>query len=282
MCNNSINVYEAINNLGAKNGTDKFHSQKYICRSKGIASDHRNTVRDYVELNSLFYSDDQKSLIRINGTPIFRAYHDDGAHSNWFFHADDAKANFVEVHGMRDDIKFQQCFLDTRYITPNAFPMEVNIVSVKRGDNTVLGASINLRPEVSGYKFAKEKTFFADRSWEGVCEGPAIVSISREYPTYGFITGIMMNFGDVTIEELRAFCKKNPFVASRDIMVVDHPVRGKYFYFRSDRAGGKYCILRHRGKDVVFDRHYSDVVHADVEQYGSERIYLYKNGEGNE
>lgn len=59
----------------------------------------------------------------------------------------------------------------------------------------------NVNPNEAGIR-TKGKPLFPDASWKDACAGPAIVSISKEFPKYGFVTGKMVDFSQSTKEAI--------------------------------------------------------------------------------
>lgn len=65
-------------------------------------------------------------------------------------------------------------------------------VELRKNDKGGLYTFINNHPELSG-SIAEGKCFFPDKKWKGAKEGEALVSVTYERETYGFITGKMLN-----------------------------------------------------------------------------------------
>lgn len=65
-------------------------------------------------------------------------------------------------------------------------------VELRKNNKGGLYTFINNHPELSG-STAEGKCFFPDRTWKEAKEGEALVTVTYERETYGFITGKMLN-----------------------------------------------------------------------------------------
>lgn len=87
--------------------------------------------------------------------------------------------------------------LSTKKVDPLPKHFEVEITKTHDGRYMALFVP---HPETSGVR-GKKKIFFPDRSWSGlICEGTAVVRMTKEFERYGFIIGKMKDFEPVGAE----------------------------------------------------------------------------------
>ena len=154
----------------------------------------------------------------------------------WYLSAEEAANAY---HVSPDDIIPR--LLNTEVIEPLQFPL---LVDVQMGEKGPVVWS-NTHPELDG-RYVKGKIFFPDRSWdkEHICKGPAMVSITKEFTTYGFVKGEMVSF-EAQSPEYSDFLDWawNKRLKDTVVAIVRHPIRGKY-YAILDSWRGKYKRVR--------------------------------------
>lgn len=117
--------------------------------------------------------------------------------------------------------------LSTKKVDPLPKHFEVEITKTHDGRYM---ASFVPHPETSGVR-GRKKPFFPDRSWKGlICEGTAVVRMTKEFERYGFIVGKMKDFkpveAEMILEWVRNYhCKE---YLTYSAMVMEGPL-GEYF-----------------------------------------------------
>ena len=122
--------------------------------------------------------------------------------------------------------------LSTKKVDPLPRRFEVEIEATADGRYM---ASFNPHPETTGI-YGKKKFFFPDRSWSGlICEGTAVVRMTKEFERYGFVVGKMKDFEPVSaaimLEWVRNYHYKEYLAHSAMVM---EGALGEYFVI-SDR-----------------------------------------------
>lgn len=142
-------------------------------------------------------------------------------------------------------LKFQDCvpegaYLDTKEIEPLAKEFDVEFQLNEAGRPYT---RLNTHPELDGRK-KKGKIFFPDRTFAGADLGRAKVSISKEFDTYGFLTGKMESYEMVDMKEFLDWAWENED-PDTPVFFVNHPGRGCYIAIESiPYAGADRCIMR--------------------------------------
>ena len=135
---------------------------------------------------------------------------------------------------------------------------------------------INAHPERDGLR-GKGKVFFPDRSFVGADCGDAVVSIVKEFDTYGFLSGEMVKFGMPDMDRFLDWAWENAKrINVHEVLFINHPGRGEYLAI-DDGTGVRRII---EGKDydgslyIQAEYVYDQVVKADAERYLVQRKQL--------
>jgi hypothetical protein len=135
---------------------------------------------------------------------------------------------------------------------------------------------INAHPERDGLR-GKGKVFFPDRSFVGADCGDAVVSIVKEFDTYGFLSGEMVKFGMPDMDRFLDWAWENAKrINFHEVLFINHPGRGEYLAI-DDGTGVRRII---EGKDydgslyIQAEYVYDQVVKADAERYLVQRKQL--------
>ena len=156
--------------------------------------------------------------------------------TSWFMTEDEARDGAKQLQIQNGFLREALILGDKREPLPDVFQVEWEANTKGEGFVTKL----NAHPEWDGM-YASEKIFFPDRSFVEVCEGPALVSISHEKDSYGFLNGHMVSFEETspTLEELINMDHYHGEDATLEdvtehLTMIDHPYRGKYFTCQGD------------------------------------------------
>lgn len=278
-----VNVFETVNKINSTNGNDMFNDYKFVYRNKGIARDACLTAGDEVRSSKLYYTEDEKHLTKVKGIVVYRCYNiEHDVKSDWYFNKDIAIESFLDKYenmGITLDYKIQECFLNVSYRRKNKYPMLVNIEYVDGHEDGPLVTKINMHPELNGYKYAPMKIFFMDKFWTDVCEGPAMVTISKNFKHSGLVIGSMLKFDTVSEDKLGLLrLVKNSYIKQDIDLVfkVKHPIRGEYFCYEDKKTSEFVLICYLDEKHIRVDNKYSKIIYKDMEKYGYDVISLYK------
>ena len=118
----------------------------------------------------------------------------------------------------------------------------------------------------------KGKIFFPDKKWDiskfgPEAQGPALVSITREFLTYGFVKGEFINFEQMCASRGEIIEYNDKYYDPHEVLLyhIDSPVRGKYlaevfgsknhetiatFYHRSDTG---HVTITHEYSEIIFN-----------------------------
>lgn len=118
----------------------------------------------------------------------------------------------------------------------------------------------------------KGKIFFPDKKWDiskfgPEAQGPALVSITREFLTYGFVKGEFINFEQMCASRGEIIEYNDEYYDPHEVLLyhIDSPVRGKYlaevfgsknhetiaaFYHRSDTG---HVTITHEYSEIIFN-----------------------------
>lgn len=110
---------------------------------------------------------------------------------------------------------------------------------------------INAHPERDGNTL-KGKIFFPDRAFVGADSGEALVSIAKEFDTYGFLSGEMVKFGMPDMDRFLdwAWEKRTDI---QEVLFINHPGRGEYLAVeQGGRANRIIDTLDSDGKPFIF------------------------------
>lgn len=130
-------------------------------------------------------------------------------------------------------------------------------------------ARVNPHPELDG-RHGKGKVFFPDRTFVGADRGSAIVSISKEFDTFGFLVGKMEQYESPSMKDFLDWAWENEKPNTK-VFFVNHPGRGRYIaisegadnFFRITNATYDFAPQQHVWKGMQYD----EIVKADVERY---------------
>lgn len=171
----------------------------------------------------------------------------------------------------------EELYLDTDQIDPLDKEFWVDFQLDEKGRPYT---RINAHPEQDGHK-KKGKIFFPDRSFVGADLGRAKVSISKEFDTYGFLTGKMEPYEMVDMNNFLDWAWENED-PDTPVFFINHPGRGRYIAIESiPYAGADRCIMRivnakydwseqRVWKGMAHDR----TVERDVAQYTERKVSL--------
>lgn len=141
-------------------------------------------------------------------------------------------------------------------------------VEFKRGADGRLYTRFDSHPERDG-RTTKGKVFFPDRSFVEADAGEAMVSISTEFDTYGFVKGEMIPFGMPDMKEFLDWAWENMEPENR-VIFVNHPGRGRYLVAEVGEKKVQYRVRCDNGI-ALSGYWYDSVVQSDVERY-TERV----------
>ena len=208
----------------------------YICR--GWACD---VLRTYyrgcsIKEERILYTGTQPTSEDV----LRRACNADGdGFTSWFLTSEEALEAAARLKFSHVDL--QRGYLNTEQIEPleNEFQVYFNL-----DDKGRPFARVNAHPEWEGTGH-KGKMFFPDRSFVGADMGEAIVSISKEFDTYGFLTGKMVPYKMPDMKKFLdwAWEKKD---SDTQVFFINHPGRGRYLAIKDYPSIGtkKKCFLR--------------------------------------
>lgn len=109
---------------------------------------------------------------------------------------------------------------------------------------------INAHPERDG-KTLKGKIFFPDRSFVGADSGAATVSISKEFDTYGFLSGEMVKFGMPDMNRFLDWAWENR-TDIQEVLFINHPGRGEYLAVEQGGCANRIIdILDFEGNPLI-------------------------------
>lgn len=205
-----------------------FPLSAFICRGKCIDTytNKRRVSPDVID-DVILYYDEDLDLNKVY-TSVYGVYHEpEAGHIALYAKYADAVHHAANC-GEKCKVKDVKLF--TSIIDDPSQPIPVTIL---HGDDGRLYAKINLHPSHDGMK-AIGKTFFPDRSWTEVCDGPATVTIMKEMQAYGFLTGTMQRF-DTNCpkwDDLLDFVWKDDSWIERTVARISHPIRGNYIAVR--------------------------------------------------
>lgn len=189
----------------------------YVCRGAAVNSSKWFKNGDYVIK--------QETLVKTQDTKpetVCRAFDEKlDKMTDWYSSSEEAE-EAAKSEGFTD-IEFQTGYLNTEIIAPLQDEFEVYFSLDSKGRPF---ARIHAHPETEGFA-GNGKVFFPDRSFIGVDVGEAIVSISKEFDTYGFLKGRMIPYEMPDMKEFLdwAWEKKD---SDTKVFFVNHPGRGKY------------------------------------------------------
>lgn len=171
----------------------------------------------------------------------------------------------------------EMAYLNTEQIEPLDKEFEVKFELDETGRPFT---RLNAHPEVDG-RGRKGKIFFPDRSFVGADLGRAKVSISKEFDTYGFLTGKMEPYEMVDMKEFLdwAWEKEEP---DTPVYFINHPGRGRYIAIWSSpypKASKSIMRITKAKYDWTGDRiwkgmAYDKTVERDVDWYTERKCTL--------
>ena len=94
----------------------------------------------------------------------------------------------VDIIAGKTYYAYQMGILDTTEIAPLPTSFEVRFRRKKEGG---FYTQVNVHPEFDG-EMNRGKLFFPDRQFKDVSEGPAMVHITKDCGSYGFLDGVML------------------------------------------------------------------------------------------
>lgn len=201
------------------------YADVYTCR--GVAHDNTPPSDGEVYESRVLYNKADKALLK-EAVTLYRAISPQADEcTSWFLSKVEAEESAKRsMHGQDCDI--QKGVLCMREIAPLTFPVQVIFSLDEKGRPYT---RLNAHPERDG-TVGKGKVFFPDRSFAGADVGRAIVSISKEFETYGFLTGEMEKF---EMPDMQVFlnwawdelCGGN-LSAYATVLFINHPGRGNY------------------------------------------------------
>lgn len=180
----------------------------------------------------------------------------------WYLSSEEACEGGARLKLCDGDIQLGT--LNNETIEPLTQPLGVTFELDKRGRPFT---RINSHPERDG-KMSKGKIFFPDRSFIGADSGEALVTIAKEFETYGFLSGEMLKYGMPDMEDFLDWAweaKAN----IQNVFLINHPGRGEYLAVE-DRGCKQRVIVfpTSDGESGIYaSLNYEDEVQADVERY---------------
>ena len=187
----------------------------------------------------------------------------------WYLTAEEAEEG-------RDRLKLcngrlQRGTLNLESITPLPQQFEVQFSLDKEGRPYT---RVNTHPERDG-RTVKGKIFFPDKSFVGADSGAAVVSIAKEFDTYGFLSGEMVKFGMPDMEDFLDWAWENG-KNIQEVLFIDHPGRGEYLAV--EKGGDIYRAQNTQGLDGNFEICCTSLnceeVRADAKKYLVQRKHL--------
>ena len=127
---------------------------------------------------------------------------------------------------------------------------------------------LDAHPERDGHS-SKGKIFFPDRAFKGADLGAAMVSISKEFDTYGFLMGKMVPYEVPSMKDFLDWAWENK-KSDTQVYFINHPGRGRYIAIEDDNnnvvrvspASYEWSTQR-----VFEGACYEETVKKDVAQY---------------
>ena len=209
---------------------------------------------------------------------LFRAFNAKGdGVTSWYLSCEAAEDAAKSLRFEQSDL--QTGYLNTEQIEPleKEFPVYFHL-----DDKGRPYARIDAHPEWEGFS-RKGKVFFPDRSFVGADMGEAIVSISKEFDTYGFLTGKMVPYKMPDMKKFLdwAWEKKAP---DTQVFFINHPGRGRYLAIETlpyENAPEKRPVrITETTYDWAPDQHiwegssYEETVERDAERYVERKCSL--------
>ena len=264
----------------------------FVCR--GVAAD---TIcgwgYSYRKVSSI-----QKETLYYTGDQIpFRVFHvDSKGNSKWFGTEDGDAGRWAVKEAQKDKLDggyeydgeilydAYSYILNTKNCEPLKFPRRVEFTTSENGDGRLV-VRFNAHPEYDG-SYSSGKYYFPDKSFKA-CIGPAMVSISKESETYGFLTGEMIKPDNVPeFDKLLDWAWA--YKPDGKVAIINSPFRGTYYasevatddaqqYFRSYQRFYVNELLKKDKCDVadyIKEAHWDeDWVLYDVQNYAVIRSF---------
>lgn len=126
--------------------------------------------------------------------------------------------------------------LNTKNYEPMEFPRRVELTMSSKIRDGRLVVRLNAHPEYDGHR-SHGKYYFPDKSFNA-CVGPAMVSISKETETYGFLTGEMIKPENVPdFDQLLDWAWL--YRPDGRVAIIDSPFRGTYYASEVENESGR-------------------------------------------
>ena len=260
----------------------------YLCR--GAACDYMRSNQKGFQNN--LWLEDSRILFYANppeeGERLYRRVEwvDDketGRVTSWYLTDEESVAAAKAMHfqpidsfGGKDYYVYQLGFVHTESIEPLPEQFEVEF---KLNDKGRLYTRINAHPERDGEKSSGGKFFFPDKNFVTADIGKAMVSISKEFGNYGFLTGEMVKAEDVP--EMKAILDWawEERVPIEELVVINHPGRGRYYAIDD---GEDISVIRQMQlfgesqKHIYASEVGVDEVRHDIEKFTERRATFYE------
>lgn len=260
----------------------------YLCR--GAACDYMRLSQKGFQNNLRL--EDSRILFYANppeeGEMLYRRVEwvDDketGRVTSWYLTDEESVAAAKAMHfqpidsfGGKDYYAYQLGFIHTECIEPLLEKFEVEF---KLNDKGRLYTRINAHPERDGEKSSGGKFFFPDKNFVTADIGKAMVSISKEFNNYGFLTGEMVKVEDVP--EMKAILdwaweERLPI---EELVVINHPGRGRYYAIDDGETVLPIRQMQFLGesqKYIYASKVGVDEVRHDIEKFTERRATFYE------
>ncbi len=242
-------------------------AELYACRGK--ACNEMRRYRNYYKGKTI---KEERILYRENppenGSVLWRSCSEtDWRTTSWYTSEEEAVNAAAEL---QLDHPVTICrYYDAKLIDPLPQKFHAQFQLDKQGRPYV---RFDAHPERDGYS-RNGKIFFPDRSFVGADEGDAVISVSKEFDTYGFVSGKMVEFGMPGMEEFLDWAWENQDPET-NVVFINHPGRGKYLALEDEKNDGKLVRVI-CDPDCISTENFCDpIVQKDAVRYAERKCSL--------
>lgn len=260
----------------------------YLCRGaacdymRSYQKDFRNNLR-LEDSRILFYANPPEEGERLYRRVEWVDDKETGRVTSWYQTDEESVAAAKAMHfqpidsiGGKDYYVYQLGFVHTECIEPLPEHFEVEF---KLNDKGRLYTRLNAHPERDGEKSSGGKFFFSDKNFVTADIGKAMVSISKEFDNYGFLTGEMVKVEDVPELEAILDWAWEERLPIEELVVINHPGRGRYYAIDDGEAIFPIRQIQFLGESqecIYASKVGVDEVRHDIEKFTERRATFYE------